>query len=397
MRHLRENLSRQRTSHQARAAVDSQAEDRNRYDGLFHFTSNAYVVTDRYAKVLDANVAAARLLNLPEGFITGKPLMLYVAPPHRKQIVARLPSIGPGETVELDMNLLPRGSEPRVVHASISADMRPDPGCGNLNWLLRDVTDQLRTERDLRAGRDGLRTLATKLTQVQEQERRRIATEIHDHIGQSLAFCQLRLGMLRQSLGADELALVDEVRLLLAQVIQQTRSLTFELSPTVLYELGLGPAIEWLLDQRGHLGIEFRFESQGRERRLGHNVEITLFEAVREILSNVIKHSRATASTVRLTYADHEVAVEVQDIGVGFRPADGATWRPEHPSLGLLSVRERMEFLNGSIEINSTLGRGTRVRMVVPTGKAGGRPASTTTTKKESELENEPAKRSHRR
>ncbi|HEY2586445.1 MAG TPA: ATP-binding protein [Tepidisphaeraceae bacterium] len=393
VRELRATVTRLKTAQRELAEGRARMEDRVHYRDLFRFAPDAYLVTDSHAKILEANLAAARLLNIPEPFLAGKPLTLYVDPEQRSEVTARLAAIPDGRTVEWSMDLIPRGADRRAVHVTISAARSGAPDHGRLRWLLRDVTDQSRRERDLRADRDGLSTLATQLTLAQERERRQIATEIHDHIGQSLAFCQLRLGMLRESLGADEQSVVDEVRSLLAQVIQQTRSLTFELSPTVLYELGLGPAIEWLLDQRGHLGVAFRFETQGREHRLGHNSEITLFEAVREILSNVIKHSRAAAATVRLTYTDREVVVEVEDDGIGFRPGDAAARQMERPSLGLLSVRERMEFLNGVAEIHSSAGRGTRVRLIVPLEKPRGRARHA----KESETRNEPVKRPDRR
>src|SRR5690349_7400406 len=102
---LRENLTRLRKSQEELAAVRSRAEDRTRYRDLFQFAPNGYVVTDRYAKISDANVAAARLLNLPEGFVTGKPLMLYVPPERRKQIMARLLNIRAGQTIELNVDL----------------------------------------------------------------------------------------------------------------------------------------------------------------------------------------------------------------------------------------------------------------------------------------------------
>jgi PAS domain S-box-containing protein len=367
VRQLRNSVSELRAAQRRLAKSEAQVEERNRYRDLFQYAPDGYLVTDLHGKIVEANVAAARLLNIPESFLPGKPLTLYVHPEQRNDVFSRMAAIAPGETVEWNMDLLPRSSaDARTVHATIAAELSEPPVRRNLRWLLRDVTDQSRRERALRADRQGLSTLATQLTLAQERERRRIATEIHDHIGQSLAFCQLRLGMLRQSLGPDELTVVDEVRALLAQVIQQTRSLTFELSPTVLYELGLGPAIEWLIDQRGHLGITFRLETMGQARRLDHSIEITLFEAVREVLSNVIKHSRASSTTVRLAYAPRAVSVEVQDDGVGFSPADASAMQTDRRSLGLLSVRERMDFLNGAVEIHSSPGRGTRVRLTVP-------------------------------
>lgn len=361
VRQLRASIAPLRAAQRGLVKSQARVEDCTNYRELFQYGPDGYVVTDLHGKILEANRAAARLLNVSDRLLPGKLLTLYVSCEQRNEILSQLARIAPGQTVEWNMNLVPRlSTDARTVHATIAAELTPSREQRKLRWLLRDVTDQSRRERILRADREGLSTLA------QERERRRIATEIHDHIGQSLAFCQLRLGMLRQSLGTDELAVVDEVRALLGQVIQQTRSLTFELSPTVLYELGLGPAIEWLIDQRGHMGVAIRLEIAGHARRLELNVEITLFEAVREVLSNVIKHSRASEATVRLAYLPQSVSIEVKDNGVGFDAAEAATLQRERRSLGLLSVRERMDFLDGTVEIHSEPGRGVRVRLDVP-------------------------------
>lgn len=347
-------------------ASQSKIEDRTRYRDLFQFAPDGYLVTDRHGRIIEANIAAARLLNLPARFIAGKPLTLYVHPHDRTAVYARLQHLRSGHVADWTMDLVPRGSEPRIVHVTVAIDGSQGQALARLKWLFRDVTERSHDEQQLRESHQGLRSLASKLALAEERERRRIATDIHDHIGQSLAVCKLRLGMLRESLDPEQLSVVDEVRALLSQIMEQTRSLTFELSPTILYELGLGAAIEWLMDQRSHFGVFIEFKGDRANHGIDRNAEIMLFQAVRELLTNVIKHAHATRASIRLAYETKTVVIEIEDDGVGFDPTAELGRRKSVPSLGLLSVRERMQHLSGNAEITSTPGVGTRVRLTAP-------------------------------
>lgn len=368
---LRTTLQHLRAAQEELVASRSRIEDRARYRDLFEFAPDGYLVTDRHGRIIEANIAAARLLNLPARFITGKPLTLYVHPTERTEVYGRLLRMRSGHTADWTLTMVPRGSETRVFHVTVSIDGSSHQLPAKLKWLLRDVTAKSQDEQQLRESHRGLRSMASRLALAEERERRRIATDIHDHIGQSLAVCKLRLGMLRESLDADQLSVVDEVRALLSQIIEQTRTLTFELSPTVLYELGLGAAIEWLLDQRNQFGVAFEFTGDRSNHRLERKAEIILFQTVRELLTNVIKHARATRATVRLDYDPKVVSIEIEDNGVGFDPAAELARRKSGPSLGLFSVRERMEHLNGLAEITSAPGFGTRIRLTAPLRKRG--------------------------
>lgn len=344
--------------------------ERSRYYELFEFAPDPYLVTTPKGRIEEANRAAAEFLGMRDNWIIGKPLSLYVHADDRilfSHVLRRMRETVWGQWV---VRVSPRGGGERVAHVTAGAVRVLDADVTAIRWIIRDVTDQQRAERELRASRRHVRSMASKLALVEEQERRRIATDIHDHISQSLAVAKLRLGMLREAVPGSHKPALDEVRALLSQVIDQTRSLTFELSPEVLYELGLGAAIEWLLEQRAAYGIKFEFHNESPDLRLKRDTAITLFQAVREALANIIKHSGASGAKLRLWHDDDNVRVDVQDDGSGFQVEKTLSRKPQEMGLGLVSMRERIVHLGGSVEIESRPGKGTHVSLTVPLNRA---------------------------
>jgi signal transduction histidine kinase len=155
---------------------------------------------------------------------------------------------------------------------------------------------------------------------------------------------------------------------LIDRLMEDTRTLTFELSSPILYELGLEAALGWLVEktQEEH-GLGVMFESHGLSRRLSEDVAVLLFQAVRELLANVIKHARASAVRVTCEQERDDVRIVVEDDGVGFDAARSVLSPTFGGGFGLFSIRERLGSLGGFVEIDSGDGR-TRVTLVVPHG-----------------------------
>lgn len=230
----------------------------------------------------------------------------------------------------------------------------------------RDITKRKRDEEELLAYQDQLRSFASELSLTEERERRRIATDLHDHIGQVLAITKIRLGALRDGFSSDEACReIDHIRAFVEQAIGYTKSLTFELSPPVLYELGLPAAVEWLCEklQKEH-GIAFLFSDDGRDKPLAVDVTVLLFQALRELLINVVKHARADQVTVDLGRNDDTVRIVVSDNGSGFDPSTIS----KESTFGLFSVRERLKHFGGCYEISTKPGSGTTIIMLAPLG-----------------------------
>jgi signal transduction histidine kinase len=211
--------------------------------------------------------------------------------------------------------------------------------------------------------------MAGQLARVEERERRQLAGYLHDAIGQNLALTRIKLGALRQALAeTDHADHVQQIRELVEQSIQATRSLTFELSPPLLHDLGLAAAVEWLTEdiEQRH-GLRVSLQCIGDLRSLDQDTRTTMFSAVRELLINVVKHARADHAEVRLQCGPGRVRASVADDGRGFDPGDAESPRkPEGGGFGLFSLKERLQSAGGELCVESEPGTGTVVRVKLP-------------------------------
>lgn len=232
-----------------------------------------------------------------------------------------------------------------------------------------DIEERKRAESRLASYQQRLRSLATELSVAEERERRRIAARLHDDVGQILSLCQMKLESLRNLPPADRADGAEEVGRLLEQAIGRTRTLTCELSPPILYELGFAAALEWLAEQtQKQAGIPVDFDGDNAPESLDEEVRLFLFQAAREMLANVVKHARATRAVVRLRHAGDELTVTVEDDGIGF----DASAPPGHEgnSFGLFNIRERVRHYGGRLDVASKPGRGAIFTLVAPAGGA---------------------------
>jgi signal transduction histidine kinase len=213
-----------------------------------------------------------------------------------------------------------------------------------------------------------LRSLASELILAEQRERRRIAEYLHDNLQQLLVSSKLSVGMLQMGLKNKQLAAsLEAIEKQLGTAIETSRSLTAELSPPVLYRAGLAAALTWLgkrVEEQHGLKVLVQAEA---EADIGEeSVRVLLFQSVRELLFNVIKHAGVDQARIRLTRREGDrVRIEVRDEGRGF---DRGRVQAEGPSesFGLFSVRERIGQMGGRMEIRSAPGKGTLVTLIVP-------------------------------
>jgi PAS domain S-box-containing protein len=230
--------------------------------------------------------------------------------------------------------------------------------------LFSDITERKRAEEKIHKFQQRLRSLASRISLIEEQERRRLAICLHDQISQILAVIRLKLATLQQSSSNDYAEQVAKIQELVDQAIQETRSLTFDLSPPILYELGLEAALEWLAEkfQKQH-GIVFKFEDDGKPKPLADTCRGILFMSARELLVNVIKHAKAQNVSISIRRVGKKVRVIVQDDGVGFNRLQ---IERQTNGFGLFSIRERLRHVGGNFALKSRCGYGTRVSLAAP-------------------------------
>ena len=242
---------------------------------------------------------------------------------------------------------------------------------GEIVTVYDDVTERKDAESKLLMYQEKLRSLASELSLVEEQERRSIATDLHDQIGQTLSVIKMRCFSLRENLSSPEqLHYLDEIFELVQQTIQDIRSLTFELSPPVLYELGLVAAIEWLAEQfQDKHELRCLVESDNLPKPLNDDIKVVLFRSVRELLVNIVKHARAKTARITIRAMKDTIRVRVTDDGIGYSLAGNNQDNTNTHAFGLFSISERIHHLGGALEIDSKPGHGTMVTLLAPLKK----------------------------
>ncbi|MCK5272558.1 MAG: sensor histidine kinase, partial [Sedimentisphaerales bacterium] len=231
---------------------------------------------------------------------------------------------------------------------------------------------RLKLEEALRVYQKELRLLASELSLSEEHERRRIAEDLHDSIGQTLAFTHIKLDLMKEA--AEEAGLTKplrEIEKLIGQTIKDTDLLISELSPPVLHELGLVAAVEWQaeqIEQQHNLKCVFRESSQSK-LDLHSDYRIVLFRAIRELLINVAKHAQANYAKINIGKTDQLIQVTVEDDGIGFN-AKKSDSHVGSGGYGLFNIRERLEHFGGYMKVKSNKGHGTRIVLTLPLGES---------------------------
>jgi len=219
--------------------------------------------------------------------------------------------------------------------------------------------------------KENLQGLSSRLIDAQEQERKRIAQELHDEMGQALTAMSINLSAINKQLGAaldpETAERLAETDTLITRTLEQMRELALDLRPSMLDDLGLLPALRWYVKRyENRTGILVGLEAVGLELRLPEHIETAMYRVVQEALTNVARHARASRVDVRLQRRDSIVQAFIEDDGSGFDPAEVADREAQGRGVGLVGMRERIAALGGSLEIESHPGKGTRLTIELP-------------------------------
>ncbi len=216
---------------------------------------------------------------------------------------------------------------------------------------------------------ESLRSVVSEMSlmesRIEERERHLIAADLHDFVGQNLAVLLLKLAVLRKKLSSPEvIGEIDKIREIIGKTIQYTRSLTVELSPPILSEIGFEAAVKSLAEeiQKTH-GIRVTIAGDGQLKQAADETRYLLFRIVRELLMNIVKHAQATCAKIYLAKDEDILHISVEDDGIGFDAKKGAG---KDCGFGLFAIRERLKRLGGHFEIDSGSGSGTKVILAVP-------------------------------
>lgn len=348
-------------------AEQEQARLAQRLSGLLDSAMDAIITVDKGQRILMYNRAAEKIFGWAAMQVIGRPLDMLIPERFRR---SHLPHIHRFASTGVTSRRMGDGTvicglrsngEEFPMDASISQLDTPE---GKLfTVMLRDVTERVRAHEDLAA-------FATQANAIREQEKSRVARELHDELAQSLTALKMDTIFVRDNLGADPRGAarkLDEMLAMLDASVAATRRIAADLRPLLLDDLGLLPAIEWLVQnftQRTGVACDLVADE---ELELHEPYATAVFRIVQESLANVAKHSRASRVEVSVSRKGGEMLLRVRDNGVGFLPS-GAR---KPASLGLRGLRERAQLLKGSISVDSEPGNGTTVQARIPVRETG--------------------------
>lgn len=348
--------------------------ERQRYQELFDCAPDGYIVTDAVAKIQEANQAAAALLAVPARHLQGKPLILFVEPQGQRAFRDYLTClVQQGGVHTWEIRLRPRRRRPLdvAVTTAVVPGVRGAPL--TLRWLLRDISERKvaqqqaqRAEQALQASHAQFRALAIHLQTQQEEERRRIAREIHDELAQALTVLKIDVAWLSQQLHPTAVRpreRLKDMSLMLDSLVGAVRRIGTELRPGILDDLGLVAAIEWQLQEvHKRTGLMYALTLPEEDIALDQARATGMFRIFQEALTNVLRHASAQKVTVRLAQEPEALVLEVADDGKGITPEQLTDRGP----LGLLSMRERAHLLGGEVTIQGKACEGTKVTLRMP-------------------------------
>ena len=337
-------------------------------DRLFNLSVDLLGISGFDGYLQQINPAWVRVLGWSRNELMDRPMQDFIHAEDQPASRAALAELESGEPVrDLETRFRCRDGSFRW----LSWNAFPLPDRQLIFSVGRDVTERHEAEKRLLHYQGRLRSLSNQLSLVEDRQRRQLAAALHDWLAQNLFALRTKATLLKYPDQIEDLApVIQEIIDVLDQTLQDTRNLTFELFPPVLYEVGLEAALAWLTDQfERRSGIRCRLVASENERQLAEDVRGMVYQCVRELLNNVEKHARASWSEVSVTYTDGMLRILIDDDGRGFDLA-GETLKLSQPEVqggfGLFSIRERLHSIDGEMIVDTRPGEGCRVTLDLP-------------------------------
>jgi PAS domain S-box-containing protein len=359
-----EELSQQ--AEELRVTRDELAVQRQHYQDLFDSAPDGYLVTDKDGNIAECNLAGADMLNVDRKYVVGKPLSVFVAGVDQKLFSKRLDDLinnkdAGADNWELVMQPRNRTAFQALIIAKV---MQESKGAGKLRWLIHDISKRHELEEQRR-------WLLGRLVSAHEEERTRIARELHDKMAQHLSALVMGLQSLRK-IGQKPVPVQEIERLqgIAEEIGREVRQIATELRPAALDDLGLVKALSnYVQEWSAQSGVPVSFHQSGfghGEPSLSSQIKTAVYRIVQQALINIAQHAKAGHVSVVLEQRIDHLLVIIEDDGVGFVVDDVMRRGSTRGALGLIGMRERAALLGGTLEIESKLKAGTTVFVRIP-------------------------------
>jgi PAS domain S-box-containing protein len=337
-------------------------ESEERYRELFENARDAIYVHDLEGNYTRVNRATETLTGYKREEIVGHNFAEFVPVEQfryvRQSLYAKVAEQGE-TTYEIDV----LAEDGRRVPVEVRSQAMYENGVMvGVQSTARDITER-------KLAQEGLKMFSRQLIEAQEDERRRIARELHDQVGQILTAIKMNLHNVQQASQASEVCYIKDNIEAVDQALRLVRDLSVELRPPVLDDFGLVTALHWFVDRykkRTGLDVDVVIDMPDENERFSRDLETACFRIAQEALTNIVRHAQANQALLRLVRDANVLLLSVKDNGAGFDPESLRKRAPRAATLGLIGMQERAHAAGGTIEINSAISQGTEVRLMLP-------------------------------
>jgi PAS domain S-box-containing protein len=361
-----------------------QAEDRLRrseekFKTLFGIAPVGISVLDRQHNVIDANPALEKITRLSKKELLNGAYRrrAYLNADGTSKLSNGLPSeraITENRPLnDVETGIITESGEIIWTQVSVALLALPD---ASAVVITQDITERKRAAKELEEANRQLRFLSRRLFEVQEEERRHLARELHDEIGQALTAAKINLQSVAANGDSANVPRLHETSAILDRLLGQVRQISLDLRPSMLDDLGLVPALRSLIDQQGRrASVEMRFSTENLPESLDAKIQTTCFRIAQEAITNALRHAHATRVDVDLRREEENLRLVIRDNGSGF---DAESAQAQSAGLGLIGIKERAALLGGGARIISFPNKGTTIEVSLPltprTERAGRHP-----------------------
>lgn len=345
-------------------------EIRKRYVDLYDFAPVGYFTFDKKGKILEVNLTGANLLGLPRSRLIGRPFSFFVETGFINLFHAHLVSVFSSNLDQTSELRIRQSDTKSLVYVSLRSMAVRNDGEIKSRSAVMDITDRKSAEQkrheaqeELAKANERLRCLSNRLMTVQEEERKRIALEVHDGFASSLSAIKYRLEDIPPDL--TKKYHLQEISTELETAIAEARKIQTFLRPPVLDDLGIGPALSWLCRefQKKHADINIEKKFHFQESEIPDSIKVPIFRIIQEALNNVAWHSKANFVSLYLSKRTTSVDLVIQDNGQGFDLKPTLLRGNPQWGLGLSGMKERAALSGGSFHIQSEPQKGTIIRV----------------------------------